>query len=178
MASSNQLKLVQNNAILDRINSSSSSREHDWSGIAIELCVKQHSSISYSYKRLFYKRDADFLFPIGIERFLSDIVREEQILEDLEIRGVQLTMPNPGTGSLTSYTVFSLEDMAFFAYLSFWMMRIDPRSRSIKILPIQMDLEIQRFQGLDLEDSVDHEETVIIWDATDDDNRESLSNKR
>ncbi|KAK1568673.1 hypothetical protein Q3G72_027403 [Acer saccharum] len=163
MASSNKLKLLQNNAILDRINSSSSSREDDWSGFAIELCVKNHST-SYSYKRLFYKRDADFLFPIGIERFLSDIVREEQVLEDLEIRGVQLTMPNHGTGSLSffSNTVFSLEDMALFVYLSLWILKNDSINCSIKILPIQMDLEIQRFQRLDLEDS-------IIWDAIDHD---------
>ncbi|KAI9178053.1 hypothetical protein LWI28_022152 [Acer negundo] len=159
MASSNQLKLVQNNAILDRINS----REGDWSGFAIELCVKKHST-SYSYKRLFYKREADFLLPMGIERFLSDIIREEQVLEDVEIRGIQLTMPNPGTGSLpfSSNTVFSLEDMALFAYLSLWILRNDPINRSIKILPIQMDLKIQRFQRLDLEDS-------IIWDAIDHD---------
>ncbi|TXG54050.1 hypothetical protein EZV62_019306 [Acer yangbiense] len=160
---------------MDRINSSSS-RECDWSGFAIELCVKKHST-SYSYKRLFYKRDADFLFPIGIERFLSDIVREEQVLEDLKIRVVQLTMPNQGTGSLS----FSSNTM---------------------------DLEIQRFQRLDLEDSIIwdaidhdyyvaheefvtildainhdyyaayHEEAIIIWNAMDDDdNSESLSNK-
>ncbi|KAL5741336.1 hypothetical protein ACOSP7_028068 [Xanthoceras sorbifolium] len=108
-SSSYQFQLSQNNAILDRMSNSSSSS--DWnqhsSGFVIELRVEhrfQHPVSQWtgtvdSYQRLLYKREAEFRFQSGIQRFLKDILTAEQVAVDSEGRfpdgnGVRLRLPN------------------------------------------------------------------------------------
>ncbi|KAH7554522.1 hypothetical protein JRO89_XS12G0230700 [Xanthoceras sorbifolium] len=168
-SSSYQFQLSQNNAILDRMSNSSSSS--DWnqhsSGFVIELRVEhrfQHPVSQWtgtvdSYQRLLYKREAEFRFQSGIQRFLKDILTAEQVAVDSEGRfpdgnGVRLRLPNliSSSGSLYSYTVNSLANMANFVFEGVWMTRNDPRNSSMRLVPIQMHLEIvsnQEFRSLD-----------------------------